>query len=423
MSRWSFERRDQALFYELLLGVIRWHGRIEWLIHRLTPDRLKIDPRCYAAAAVGLYQLLFLDRVPDYAAVDTAVRVARGFGSEAAAGWVNAVLRRVAREGELLRTAAPTTTDTFYNLAILHSHPPWMVARWGGLIPAEQLGKFLAWNNRRPRIFIRIDRRRADPADVAADLNRKRVGAEASPLDPYFLELDHSGDLLKLDQIVKGVATVQDVSQGLVARLLDPQPGERILDLCAAPGGKTGHLAELCPDCMVTATDKSVERLATLAEMTDRRGLGNVEVVPYDEVLTNRNGFDAVLVDAPCTGTGVLARRPDLRWRRRPGDVPRMAALQLELLRYAAGRTASAGRIIYSTCSVEPEENGEVVERFLSEHREFHLAPAGQWLPDFPHLYSTPRLPEGDQKGGWLINYGPETRSDGVFAVRFERGR
>jgi 16S rRNA (cytosine967-C5)-methyltransferase len=205
--------------------------------------------------------------------------------------------------------------------------------------------------------------------------------------------------------MVAGMVSAQDISQGLVASIVNPQPGEEILDFCSAPGGKTGHLAELAPEALIFATDKAEERLELVREMVQRNGYENVKIVAYDDIVSSKKKFDAILVDAPCSGTGVLARRPDLRWRRSPDDIKRMSSVQLSLLNYAADRLKAKGRIIYSTCSVEPEENDGVIDRFLEERSDFENIP----ISGLPESITTdsPRLQL----------WGTEIKADGVFAA------
>lgn len=410
--REEWEPRDRALFHELLFGLIRWHGRITWLLEKLSRRGLDAPPAVFSAAAIGLYQILFLDRIPDHAAVDTSVELARRAGGERAADWVNAVLRKVAGDPDYWRAAAPDKGDAALRLSILHSHPWWMVARWMRVMPPIGLKAFLEWNNRRPQPSLRIDRRRITAADAIAELKALGLDAVRSSLNEWFITVQHGGDPSRLAPIAKGWAVAQDVSQGFVSLLVDPRPGTTVLDLCAAPGGKTGHLAELCPDCRITATDKEPERLQLVGELVKSKEYLNVNILPYQEMLDRREQYDTILVDAPCTGTGVLARRPDLRWQRTPADVARMAQIQLQLLQLAANRLSSGGAIIYSTCSVETEENKGLVDRFLQQARDFRIAPADGYLP------------KGlvDEAGCYNIR-GPETSSDGAFAVRLERKR
>lgn len=412
LARSNWDPRDRALFLEILYGVVRQHGRLRWLTKRLSTGREQPDNAGLACVAVGLYQLLFLDRIPDYAAVDGSVRLAKRLGGPSLGGWVNAVLRRAAQEREELLQAAPPESKhgLCERLAVLHSHPPWMVARWLQSLPAETITRFLEWNNRRPGLTLRVNIVRAAPDEVLTWFTAAGIGAARTTIDPQFIAIEHSGEPLGLEPLRLGQVTVQDVSQGLVGKLVSPQPGEEILDLCSAPGGKVGHLAELCPECVLVATDKAPERLELVRQLVERNSYRNVALEPFDAVIGSRRLYDAVLMDAPCSGTGVLARRPDLRWRRSPDDIRRMAAVQISLLHYAADRLKPNGRLIYSTCSVEPEENGEVVARLLAERRDLRGAPV---TPHLPESVPTPT--------GRLELWGPEIAADGVFATILAR--
>lgn len=412
LDRVRWEERDRALFLEILYGVIRWHGRLGWLIAKMSKGSTgKPESAAVAAAGVGLYQLFYLDRVPDYAAVDGAVAAAKRLAGPQAAGWVNAVLRRAARERESWINAAPPPgrLTRIESLAVRFSHPEWMIARWLKARPASELELFLQWNNRRPAITLRINRLKTDPEAIKEEMQRACLAFETVAEDPFFLRIEHSGELRQFDFLRDGRATVQDVSQGFVSRLVDARPGEEILDLCAAPGGKTSHLAELAPGAKIVATDKAEERLDLLRKGLERGGYQNVSVESYEAVIGSRRSFDAILLDVPCTGTGVLSRRPDLRWRRHPDDVRRMAAVQRSLLHYAAGRLKPFGRIIYSTCSVEPEENRAAIESFIAERREFALE----------KVELTGLAPE--RQGDFLEVWGYEIGADGVFAAALRR--
>ncbi|MDP8239459.1 MAG: 16S rRNA (cytosine(967)-C(5))-methyltransferase RsmB [Candidatus Hatepunaea meridiana] len=406
----DWQPKDRALFQELLYGVIRRHGTLEYIIRKLSSRELNVNEDIYAIIAVALYQMLFLDRIPDHAAVDTAVDMSKRYGAPPVVKWVNAVLRRVGRERfEILRSISEIP-DPIHRLSIQYSYPKWMILRWRRRLTIDKLEEFLKWNNRKPDIYLRINPQRIDPHKVIEDLKAKRIYVEQHPLDTAFIRLGHIGNPADLKVIRDGVATVQDISQSLVGRLVDPQPGEVILDLCAAPGGKTGHLSELCPDCKIIATDRSEERLALLRSARTKCNWLNVEVFRYNDLLTSKRKFDVILVDAPCTGTGVLARRPDLRWRREPKDVERMVNTQLEILRYASGMLKPGGRIIYSTCSIEREENENIVQAFLSGRKRFNVISAKGFLNS-----------ELVDENGYLSVLGPDIQGDGVFAARLEK--
>jgi 16S rRNA (cytosine967-C5)-methyltransferase len=378
------------------------------MILKETPEK-----SAQAALVVGLYQLAYLDRVPDYAIVDESVRMAKKLGGPPVAGWVNAILRKAADVRDTLRTVEPDDPKLprYEKLAITHSHPTWMVSRWLEKHSRESVESFLIWNNRRPRTTIRINRGKVVPEQLTQTLTQRGVAFERIELDPAIIELEHGEDPSGMTEFKDGLFTIQDRSQGLVARLVDARAGDEILDLCAAPGGKSGHLAELYPEAKIVATDRTPERLDLIRQLIDRNGYSNVEVVNYEELLASRRLFDVVLVDAPCTGTGVLSRRPDLRWRRSPDDVRRMAGTQTSLLRYASGRLRPGGKLVYSTCSIEPEENQDMISAFLSENRGFEM------LPLNPSIASI--VPSGN--ANMIEILGPEIGGDGVFAVAMQK--
>ncbi|NQT33871.1 16S rRNA (cytosine(967)-C(5))-methyltransferase RsmB [bacterium] len=410
LKRSNWQPRDRALFLELLYGVIRRHGSLEYYIDKLSTRESSDNEKVRAALAVGLYQLFYLDRIPDHAAVDSSVEIVKLQVGTSPAGWVNAILRRAIRGKEELLVTLPESLDPLQRLSIVYSHPQWMINKWQKRLYKKDLETFLKWNNRRPGVTLRVNTLVASSQALVKELAKEGVKAKPNRLDPDFLELHHSGNPADLKPLRDGKASAQDFSQGLVGKLVDPRAGESILDLCAAPGGKTGHLSELCPDCKIVATDKSAERLTILRENVKRCKWSNVEIRQFNDVLSSDELFDCVLVDAPCTGTGVLARRTDLRWRRTPTDVKRMAGVQLELLRYAAGKLKKGGRIIYSTCSVENEENEDIVGTFLSERKYYRLVGADEFLES--GLI--------DERG-FLSVWGPKTRSDAVFAARLQK--
>jgi len=411
LEQYNWDPRDKGLFQEIMYGTVRWHGRLQWILIQVSSRSKKPEPLAAAAAVIGIYQLLFLDRVPAYAAVDSSVNIARFAGGDEAAGWVNAVLRRVSKDPQFFRDLKPESSDPLHDLALVKSFPDWMVYRWSNLMSREKLETFLDWSNRRPGLSIRVNTLVTTRQAVEDVLRYQEIPVNRSQIDDRFLEVEGTGDILDLEIFREGWFSVQDPGQGLVARLADPKAGETVLDLCSAPGGKTGYLAELCPDCKIIATDSNPDRLPPVTETVERCGYKNVEIREYDELINSRDArYDVILVDAPCTGTGVLCRRPDLRWRRTPDEIRRMTGIQLQLLRYAADHLTPTGRIIYSTCSIEPEENDELVELFLHDHRGLQIAPIGDLLPA-----------DAVVNGNRVKLFGQELATDGVFAIRIER--
>jgi 16S rRNA (cytosine967-C5)-methyltransferase len=313
----ALSRRDRALLTTLVYGATRWRRPIDWLIDRCA-DR--VHPEIRQHLRVALFQIRHLTRIPRRAAVHEAVELAKGVSAKSA-GFVNAVLRKAA------------DLDLPDNLGVRTSHPDWLLRRWKARF--QNLEEILEANNSILPVTIR-----PNPLKQTVCFD----GIEGDPAaDPRF---------------AAGEFTVQDETSMKVAPLLDPQPDERVLDLCAAPGGKTTHLAELMGGKGLVVAVDLAGRIGLVAESAKRLGLGNVRCVAGDGTsIAFDEPFDAILLDAPCSNTGVLSRRPDVRWRLREGDIAGAAELQRKLLANAARLLNPGGRLVYSTCSLEPEEN------------------------------------------------------------------
>ena len=361
---------DRRLSREIAFGVLRNRSVLDHLIARRTDGRPQ-RPVLRGILQMGLYQLLFLDRVPDHAVVNEAVQLARQRGFSAQSGFVNAVLRGVTRDREACRQALQTLKQQ--DPALGWSHPDWLVRRWAAGIGAEDLERLLAWNNSAPTTCVRVHRLRISPQDLKA--RWKAEGVEATPLPVDWADPDTVFALVRhpvletLASFRDGGFYVQDPSTLMAVQLLDPQPGERILDLCAAPGGKTLAIAErLRGKGGLVAHDAHPGRLELVRENARRLGAEGIEICPDPELGGPGVLFDRVLVDAPCSNTGVLRRRVELRWRLQPDQISRLAGEQLRLLARASGLVRPGGVLVYSTCSLEPEENERVVEAFLQAH-------------------------------------------------------
>lgn len=318
----GLSRRDRALLTTLVYGVTRWKRQLDWLIDRCAQ---RVEPLIRQHLRVALFQIRHLDRIPRHAAVNEAVELAKGV-SRKSAGFVNAVLRK-ASDLEL-----PNTTG------IQTSHPDWLVERWRAAF-------------HRGRDFKAV--LEADNAilPVTARINRLKV-----PKGPEMIEPE--GDPAADERFLKGEFTIQDETSMKVAPWLAPKAGERVLDLCAAPGGKTTHLAELMGGKGLVVAVDLPSRLPLVAEAARRLGLANIECLAGDgATIAFRKPFDAILVDAPCSNTGVIARRPDVRWRLREADIAGAVVIQRRLLENAVRLLRPGGRLVYSTCSLEPEEN------------------------------------------------------------------
>ena len=381
---------DRGLCQELVYGVIRWRGTLDWLIARKTAGRPQ-KPALQDFLRLGLYQLFWLDRVPDHAAVHETVELAKQSGFGPQAGFINAVLRGYLREADPTRQLLAELKTTQPHLG--WSHPEWLVARWQQHWGAETAARLLEWNNTPPKTYARVNLLRTDPARLL-ERWRLRENVEYDFVrrdwldESQVFELKAHPPLAALGSFRDGWFYVQDPSTLLAVCALDPQPGETVLDFCAAPGGKTAFTAQLLRnEGRLVAQDVSEDRLKLVRENCARLGVSCVEPScrrsespeagpAPTRALTSAipsQVFDRVLVDAPCSNTGVMRRRVDLRWRLRPEEIARLCRTQLALLREAAPRVKPGGVLVYSTCSLEPEENQHVVQQFLTEHAGFRL--------------------------------------------------
>lgn len=403
---------DRGLLAELVYGSIRHRFTLDSILERFSRTRLeRLDYPVLEILRTALYQIVFLDRIPPAAAVNEAVNLARPFHLRSASTFINAVLRNTVRAIEdrvAPKPSSPTRsvyrrpdswcvfrTDIFPSpdkspaefIARAYSHPVWLVERWLQRFGPEQTTAFCRAGNAIPQITIRINILKISAFELLRRFTQGGIKAEPAEL-PIAIRLPGHIRVDQLPGFTEGLFVVQDVTAMQVAPFLDPKPGQRVLDLCAAPGGKTTHLAELMHDVgEIVAVDISRERLKFVEENCQRLNLTCVKTLCLDatneEMVKGalQGGFDAVLLDVPCSNTGVLARRPEARWRLSPQSIAECATRQALLLRTALGLLKPAGRLVYSTCSIEPEENEQLVRAVLTELPHFELQDEKYFFP------------------------------------------
>ena len=384
LARDGLSPRDRDLAAELVRGVFRWRGRLDWQLAHLVDRPLEaLDGGVLWVLRLGLYQLDRLDRVPTHAAVDTSVELAKRTAGPGAAGLVNAVLRRATRElADLVEPDA--SVDPVGHLVARTSHPAWILERWLARWGFRKTLALAAAGNRKPSLTLRVVSDRVDAADLLSDLRARGIDAQPGGVLPDTVRLPDGWHSDVRDLLEGGLCVVQDEAAALVAHVARPARGVRVLDVCAGLGGKALHFAELCGDAEVVACDLSARRLAAFARAVERVGSNGSRfhlVVADGTQPATRGGFARVLVDAPCTNTGVLGRRADARWRRQPDDVARLAELQGRLLDASRAQVGPGGLLVYSTCSLEPEENEGVISAYLSRHPSDALLAADDVLP------------------------------------------
>jgi 16S rRNA (cytosine967-C5)-methyltransferase len=357
---------DRALCHELVLGVLRWQLLLDRIVEHFSKRRVEsLDPPVRIALRLGLYQVRFLTRIPASAAVNESVNLVRAARLNSASAFVNALLRRAVREPEY--EPAVEVSDPLEKLAIETSHPVWLIERWARSFGPDEARAFARANNLVPPTTFRVVGKRVEEPEVLSRLSAVNATLESSTIAKAAWRVTGGTAVLR-ELTAEGKIYLQGDASQLVAHVVDVKPGERVLDLCAAPGGKTTLMADRAGDrALIVAADRSAARLDTLVTTMHLHELDNIEPVLLDaaQELPFWNGsFDKVLVDAPCSGTGTLRRNPEIRWRLSPGDIPALAKQQKRILGMAMKMVKPGGRLVYSTCSVEREENEEVVAEF-----------------------------------------------------------
>ena len=417
LARSPLSAQDRAFATELVYGTPRWRGRIDHLLRRcLDRDLDRLEPLVATALRLGAYQILFA-RVPASAAVDESVRCVRALGAERSTGLVNAVLRRLAREHADF--ALPSLEDDpLGHLMHTLSLPQWIAARWIETFGADEAAALAAACNEVPPLCVRANPQIISREALHAELSERFPDARLCRFARNGVVLGRGGNPTLDPAFREGRFTVQDEASQLVVDLLDPQPGERVLDACAAPGGKASAIAErVGPTGSVLALDRNERRLDLVRRAARRLRLENLACRAVDVARPLSTGlaepaFDRVLVDAPCSGLGTLRRNPDARWRIHPSDPSRLADTQRLLLRNAAAALRPGGVLVYSTCTLLPEENEAVVEGFLRESASFGLSPAAG---------APAALRELQDERGFVRTLPHRHDSDGFFAARIER--
>lgn len=365
----ELEPRDRSFVRELVLGVLRWKLRLDHIIGTYYNNNINsLQPEIHTIIRLGLYQMIYMDSIPDWAAVNESVKMANNYYGKKTAGLVNALLRRFSREG----VPEISSSDPVKKLSLEKSCPGWIAKRWIEKFGVETAEAIMASCNVKHSVSIRTNTIKTDPEPLTNVLSSEGFETvNVSDMPGYFNVLKGNG-LFETQAYQKGFFTVQDPEAAMATLLLSPEQGEMILDLCSAPGGKTTHIAEMAKDNIhIDAVDINPKRLGLVKMVTKRLGLESITCIEGDSVtfrIDSDSHYDRILCDVPCTGTGVFSKRPDMKWRRKENDVIEMSSLQKAILGNAATLVKPGGVIIYSTCSLEPEENEDIIRWFTSEH-------------------------------------------------------
>jgi 16S rRNA (cytosine967-C5)-methyltransferase len=422
LHRARLSRQERALATELTYGVLRWQGRLDYLLAAVA-DRPwdQVEPALRRLLRLGAYQLLFLTRVPDYAAINETVALtptAGRQGNRHAKAFVNAVLRSLLRRHRAIPFPDPLV-DPVAALATRWSHPAWLVARWLKRLGPDETEALLRANNETPRLSVAVNRLKSQPEKAGERLARIAGSATPGRLAPGVFHLTDGAEVLRDPTFAQGWFFPMDEAAALPVLLLDPKPGETILDACAGGGGKAALLLGLMGGRgRVLALDPSARAHRRLQEARARLGLDRLLPIRADARQASRlltHPVDRVLVDAPCTGLGTLRRHPERKWQQQEAGLEALARLQRELLLGVAPLVKPGGVLVYSTCSLEPEETDLVVERFLSDAPDFAVADARGAL--------SPLMADLIDSAGVLRTWPHRHGIDGFYAARFRRSR
>lgn len=425
LSREDYKALDRSFITELVYGTIRMQGTIDYILGLFVKKPLNSMPIwILLILRMGVYQIMFLDKVPDRAAVNESVNLAKKYGHAGTVKLVNGVLRNVVRGKEEIPYPS-LEKDPVGHIAVLYSHPRWIVERWLAQFGREETLQLCAWNNTAAQVTIRTNTLKISRDGLLDRLAKEGVKCFPGRYLPESIILEGIVSLGTLPSYQEGLFQVQDEGSMLVAHVLAPQPGSKLVDACAAPGGKTTHAAQIMQNQgAIKAFDIHPHKLALVQESCRRLGIDIVETCAADAAnlpASLEEWADYLLVDAPCSGLGVLQRRPDARWKKEAGDIGQLAEIQRKILAGAVKTLRPGGVLVYSTCTVTKEENQSVVQWFLQNHEDFSLEP----------MHHLEELPLGkkdqEQAAAGMIQLLPHIHgTDGLFMARMrkkERGR
>lgn len=406
---------DRGLFAELVFGTLRRQGTLDHILTGLLTQPLaRLEPQVLILLRLGLYQLLYLDRIPESAAVNESVALAKQTHPRAS-GLVNAVLRNYLRHKETVTFPDPVA-EPAASIAARHSHPAWLVKLWFSQIGEAETELLAEASSLQPPLTLRVNTLRASRDDLLDKLAVNGIPAVPCCFSPHGIKVDGHQHIPGLPGYREGLFVVQDEASQLAGILLDPQPGERVLDTCAAPGGKVTHLAQLMNNRgELLAMDVSGAKLQLVQETAQRLGISIISTRAADLRQSGAfpaDAFDRVLLDAPCSGLGVIRRNPEAKWRLLPGDITRLAASQGAMLKNALRMLRPGGVLVYSTCSTTLEENEGVVADFLSRHPHCVLENLNELFPQYRELFTQ----EGMFRA-WPHRHG----MDGFFVARIRK--
>ena len=412
------DKRDRALITELVYGVLRQRNRLDYVIEKLATRPIdQLEPAVILALRVGLYQLIFLDRVPARAAVNETVNALKKMVNQGAIGLINGLLRNYIRKKKAIKYPLPEDDPLLY-LTVVHSHPQWLVKLWLKKFGYDKTLLLCRHNNQAAELTIRGNSLKYSPQHLVKEMKSAGIAIKENTI-PGSYRLDRINRVSDLTLYQEGGFIVQGPAATLASLLLDPLPGMRVLDMTAAPGGKTTHLAELMKNQgEIVALDIYRHKLKLIADNCQRLGVKIVKIVNYDgREYSAVNKFDRIMLDAPCSGLGLIRQKPEIKWNKTRHDIEKMARIQFQLLENALQLLKYNGVLIYSTCTLTEQENQAMLERFLVQYR--NKVELLSLAADLKKLGLSERFPL--ENGRYLELIPPESRTEGFFIAKFKK--
>lgn len=407
----DLEPRERSQVREYVQNILRRRSYLDFIIDEFSSIKVdEMKPRLKNVLRLGLYELLFMGGTPDYATINESVELIKYTLGSKAGDLVNAILRNIQRD--IKNLPKPAFKDRTKLIATTFSHPEWMVKRWVKRFGEREAFQLMQANNQRPNYYVRVNNLRTKTSNFKLRMEKLDIEFEESEWLPGYFKVDSVAPFISKGLLKKGICLVQDIAAGFAPTILEPMPGETIYDLCAAPGTKSIVMSDMMEATgSITAVDVNPNRLELLAQSAMDYHAENIRIRQDDVRELNLKLADGVLLDAPCTGTGVLSKRADLRWKRTEEELENSIKLQEELLDEAANHVTRGGRLVYSTCSIEPEENWEQIQKFLDKYDNYELEPLDEFLPE-----------EVLAEGGLAYQTLPHKHGcDGHFGVRMKR--
>lgn len=414
----GLDPRDENLIRELVYGVIENRLYLDHVITKASKIRLKkLHPHILDIVRMGLYQIIFMDRIPDSAAVNESVKLAKKYGHRGSVGYVNGILRAIIRDKD--RFTHIDKEDMVSYISIKYSHPEWMVKRWIGEFGLDFTESLCKANNERPLLNIRVNSLKISRQDLKARLEEKGMTLKEGQYARDCLIIQEAQNITGLQEFKEGLFTIQNESSMLVGQIMDPREGSTLLDVCSAPGGKATHMAQIMGNKgLVISRDIYQHKLSLIRENSKRLGIDTLKVENHDALERDEElvgKVDYLLIDAPCSGLGLIRRKPEIKWQRREEDIAALSRLQYDIISNVKDYIRLGGNLVYSTCTIEKDENINLIKRFLEENPNFKLVSLENSLDHKDKL--------ANLKDGYLELYPHIHGTDGFFIAKMIKER